>query len=259
MAETRIQLCGRLVVLIEGVRLESRLPGRQGRVLFAYTATNRIRPVTRDQLADALWPGQPPAATEAALSALLSKMRREVGRERLTGRHELQLVLPDDALVDLEAAEEAIHRAEAAVTRTDWTAAWPASRVALHTATRGFLVGLDGPWVEAQRRRVHDLRVRALEAVAETGLGMGAHELRSAERSGRTLVELEPFRESGYRYLMRAFAERGNPAEALRVYDRLRTVLRDELGAAPGVETQLLHRRLLAPAARAPAAVPDAR
>lgn len=182
------------------------------------------------------------------MSALLSKVRRAVGRDHLSGRHELQLLLPDDALVDLEAAEEAIHRAEAAVSRGDWTAAWPASRVALHTATRGFLVGLDGSWVEAQRGRVHDVRLRALEAVAETGLGMGTHELRSAERSGRTLIELEPFRESGYRYLMRALAERGNSAEALRVYDRLRIVLREELGAAPGAEAQRLHRQLLAPA-----------
>jgi DNA-binding SARP family transcriptional activator len=247
LAETRIQLCGRLVVLIDGVRLENRLPARQGRILFAYLATNRIRPVTRDQLADALWPGQAPAATEAALSALLSKVRRVVGREHIVGRHELQLVLPDGAFVDVEAAEEAIHRAEAAVTRKDWTAAWPASRVALHTATRGFLVGLDGPWVDAQRRRVHELGVRALEAVAEIGLGMGTHELRSAERSGRALVELEPFRETGYRYLMRALVERGNGAEALRVYDRLRTVLRQELGVAPTAETQQLHRRLLEP------------
>ena len=248
MAETRIQLCGRLVVVIEGIRLESRLPARQGRILLAYIATNRIRPITRDQLADALWPGEPPSATESALSALLSKLRRAIGREHLIGRHELQLVLPNDALVDLEAAEEAIHRAEAAVSRSDWIGAWPASRVALHTASRGFLVGLDGPWVEGQRYRVHDLRVRALEAVAETGLGMGAHELRSAERSGRTLIELEPFRESGYQYLMRALAEQRNAAEALRVYERLRMVLRDELGASPGAETQRLHRQLLAPA-----------
>ena len=238
MAETRIQLCGRLVVVIEGIRLESRLPARQGRILLAYIATNRIRPITRDQLADALWPGEPPSATESALSALLSKLRRAIGREHLIGRHELQLVLPNDALVDLEAA----------VSRSDWIGAWPASRVALHTASRGFLVGLDGPWVEAQRHRVHDLRVRALEVVAETGLGMGAHELRSAERSGRTLIELEPFRESGYQYLMRALAEQRNAAEALRVYERLRMVLRDELGASPGAETQRLHRQLLAPA-----------
>lgn len=47
---------------------------------------------------------------------------------------------------------------------------------------------------------------------------------------------------------MRALAERGNAAEALRVYDGLRIVLREELGAAPGAEAQRLHRQLLAPA-----------
>ncbi len=247
MAETRIQLCGRLVVLIDGVRLEGRLPARQGRVLFAYLATNRFRPVTREQLAEALWPGESPPATDASLSALLSKVRRAIGAERVAGRSEVQLVLPEGALVDLEAAGEAIHRAEAAITRHDWTTAWPAARIALNTAVRGFLVGLAGPWVEMQRRLVHDLHLRALEAVAETGLGLGEHEVLSTERSGRTLVELEPFRESGYRYLMRALEARGNTAEALRVYEQLRHTLRDELGAAPGAETQELHRVLLAP------------
>jgi DNA-binding SARP family transcriptional activator len=46
---------------------------------------------------------------------------------------------------------------------------------------------------------------------------------------------------------MQAFEARGNTAEAVRVYDRLRVVLREELGVAPGAETQSLHRRLLTP------------
>jgi DNA-binding SARP family transcriptional activator len=44
---------------------------------------------------------------------------------------------------------------------------------------------------------------------------------------------------------MKALGARGNTAEALLVYDALRTRLRDELGAAPSAETQQLHRRLL--------------
>ena len=36
---------------------------------------------------------------------------------------------------------------------------------------------------------------------------------------------------------MELLAARGNVAEALRVYDQLRVLLRDELGATPGAAT----------------------
>ena len=63
--------------------------------------------------------------------------------------------------------------------------------------------------------------------------------------SGRQLVALEPYRESGYRILMAALDREGNSAEALLVYEALRTKLRSELGINPSQPTQELHRRLL--------------
>ncbi len=90
-----------------------------------------------------------------------------------------------------------------------------------------------------------EVNLRALEAYGRAGLGIGGTELAAAERSGRSLVRLEPFRESGYRILMEALAAEGNGAEALRVYDDLRRLLRDELGTAPSAATQALYRRLL--------------
>ena len=74
---------------------------------------------------------------------------------------------------------------------------------------------------------------------------MGGTELAAAGRAGRALVDAAPFRESGYRLLMKALAAEGNVAEALRVYDGLRILLREELGSAPGPAAQELHRRLL--------------
>jgi DNA-binding SARP family transcriptional activator len=44
---------------------------------------------------------------------------------------------------------------------------------------------------------------------------------------------------------MEALEQRGNVAEALRVYDRLRVLLRDELGIAPSPAVQSVYRRLL--------------
>jgi peptide/nickel transport system substrate-binding protein len=58
-------------------------------------------------------------------------------------------------------------------------------------------------------------------------------------------IELEPFRETGYRLLMEAHAADGNRAEALRVYERCRRLLADELGAYPSPETESVYQRLL--------------
>ena len=59
------------------------------------------------------------------------------------------------------------------------------------------------------------------------------------------LVALEPFRESGYRHLMRLHAGRGDRAEALRVYELCRLRLMDELGVGPSAETEALQLALL--------------
>ena len=121
---TRIQLCGRLVVQLAGERIEARLPGRQGRLLFVYLAANRTRPATRDELVEALWQDTAPAGTDSSLSALLSKLRRVLPAGSLEGRSDIRLVLPADAWIDLEAAAAAIHEAESAVARSDWKGAW---------------------------------------------------------------------------------------------------------------------------------------
>jgi pentatricopeptide repeat protein len=122
---------------------------------------------------------------------------------------------------------------------------WAPARVALHTADRGFLPGYDAPWIDEQRRELEELGLRALECAGAIGIGMGGPELPGAERAGRRLIELAPYRESGYRILMEALARRDNVAEAMQVYESLRQRLREDLGIAPGDSAQALHRRLL--------------
>ena len=84
--------------------------------------------------------------------------------------------------------------------------------------------------------------------IGRAGLAMGGTQLQSAERAARTLIESEPYRESGYVILMEALAARGNVAEAVRVFEALRTLLRDELGTSPSPEAIAAHDRLLRPA-----------
>lgn len=243
---TRIQLCGTLAVTIADRPIEEALPGRQGRLAFGYLVSNRTRPTSRDDLVEVLWPDQAPATADATLSGILSRLRKVLGEGVLEGKSNLRLVLPADAWIDVEVAVDAIHRAEAAVALHDWTRAWAPARIALHVATREFMHGFDSPWVEEQRRYLHALRLSALECVAAVGLGLDGPELASTERSARELIRQEPFRETGYRLLMQALARRDNIAEALRVYEDFRCLLRDELGVAPAAATQELHKTLLA-------------
>jgi pentatricopeptide repeat protein len=247
----RIQLCGTLAVEIDGRRIDHELPGRQGRLLLAFLVLHRLRPVRRDELIDALWPSTPPAAADTALRALISKLRRILPENMIDGRAELRLHLPPDAFVDLEDAREAIHRAESATAEGNWYRAWAASMGPMFTARRGFLPDEDAEWIRDTRHELDALYLRALECYVQTCLGVGGTELPGAERAGRELTKLAPYRESGYRHLMRALARSGNTAEALRVYEQLRTLLREELGIAPCAETLELHAQLLSD--RAPA------
>jgi DNA-binding SARP family transcriptional activator len=241
MGETRIQLCGPLVVRLDGERLEGRLPGRQGRLLFARLVEGQ-RPTTREELAAVLWGDVVPDAAESAISALLSRLRRLVPLE---GRPDVRVVLPEDAWVDVHAAREALHRAESAAAREDWAAAWGPARVAQHIGDRTFLLGDTSAWATAQRRAHDALHVRALELAGLAALRIGGGELATAERTARRLVEKAPLRESGTRILMEVLATQGNRAEALLEYDALRLRLHDELAVAPSPETRRAHRALL--------------
>ena len=243
---TRIQLCGRVAVELEGKRLEDDLPGRQGRLLFVYLVVNRLRPAPRDALIEALWPDAQPEKADSALSALLSKLRRVVGAGSLEGRSAVRLVLPEGAWVDFEAAGAALHRAEAAIARGSHAEAWGPGRVAQHISCPGLLPGEEAPWISELRNRLEMIHLRSLEIVAEACLAIGGSELDTAERAARSLVGHAPYRESGYRLVMEVLARKGNDAEALRVYDQLRVLLREQLGTAPSAPTQDLHRRLLA-------------
>lgn len=242
---TRIQLCGRLAVQLAGRELTPKLPGGQARVLFTYLSVNRALPARREQMIEALWPWRAPAGADTSLSALLSRLRGALGDGVLCGRGEIRLELPGDAWIDLEAAEEAIHRAEAAVAQEDWARGWGPALVALFTARRGFLPGEDLPWADEYRRRLGDIRVAALECYASVALGVGGSELAPGERCARELVMLAPFHERAHALLMQIATARGNGADALRVYETLRARLDDELGAAPGPELRELQARLL--------------
>ena len=234
------------MVELEGERIENALPGRQGRLLLAYLVLHRGRPVRRDELVEALWAedGQP-ASGDALLRPPLSRLRKALGAGRLEGRGELTLVLPDDAVVDWEVAQKALADTRAAASSADWRTAYAEAQKAVEIAERGLLPGLEADWIEDRRRELEDLRIEALETIASAGVALGGSDLAGAERAARAAVEAAPFRESARAALMEAMGAAGNIAEALRAYDDLRTMLREELGTSPSPRVVALYERLL--------------
>ncbi len=191
-------------------RIEGALPGRRGRLLFAYLVLNRGRPLLRDELLMAGWGQDAPAEARSALNVLLSKLRHGLGADRLKGRTEIELLLPQETFIDVEAALEGAHRAESCVAEGRWASAWGPAGIAYHVATRPFLAGHQAPWIDDWRRRLEEVRLRGLECLAAASLGLSGPALAQAEERARILTTLAPYRETGHVILIEALERRGN-------------------------------------------------
>jgi DNA-binding SARP family transcriptional activator len=238
----RVYLTGNVALEAEDrLVTERELPGRQGRALFAALAWERDRAITSEELAAIVWGDDTPGAWQAALRSLISKLRgtfaglpAEVQIEHGLGAYQLRL--PVDAWVDVDAAGAAVHEAEAALRDGDRAGAIGAALVANAIARRPFLQGEDGPWIASRRELLRRIRVRALDVRGAVALANG--DPVGAATDAEAIVALEPYRETAYVLLMSAHAAAGNGAEAIAVYERLRTLLADELGVGPLPETE---------------------
>jgi SARP family transcriptional regulator, regulator of embCAB operon len=235
----RFYVAGRVAVECSSTLDQGDLPGAQGRRILVHLVLARHRPVPAEELADVLWRGSPPASWDTALRAIVSKLRTALGQIGITGAvaaeggcYQLRVA---GAWVDIEEAERAVHRAEGARRAGDLHTAWSGATVAAGITARPILVGMEDPELTTVRDRCRRIRVRALDVLTAVWLGRGDVQL--ALHVAQEVVGLEPFREQGYRSLMRCHLAAGNRAEALRVYADCRALLAEELGVEPAPET----------------------
>lgn len=244
-------LAGRVAIEADGVMFEEeRFPGRLGRLLFAYLAVEHGRAVPRDELAEALWGDGPPPTWEKALTVHVSKLRALLTDAGIDGGKSLtsasgcyRLDLPEGSSVDILAAGAAVRHAEKAFAEGNFDAAKAAAAPAESLLSKPFLPGEDGSWVDDRRHELTDLHGRSVSVLA--GACLRADDLVEAIHWAEQSIALTPFRETGYRRLMEAHIATGNRAEALRVYERCRHLLAEELGTYPSPETDAIFRDLL--------------
>jgi DNA-binding SARP family transcriptional activator len=248
----RIYLTGRICVEVGGdlVIHERGFRGRQMRTAFAYLVCNRLRTVSREDLASVVWPDELPPAWQSGLSALLSKLRTLMGsvpgppRPILTnGFAQYQLRLPDDCWVDIEAATAAVDRAEVTLRNGNPRLAFGPATAAAAISRRPFLTGETAPWVETERRKLSRQRVRSLICLSKVWLASGEPLL--AIEAANEAISVAPGTEEAHRLLMQAQAASGNKMEAFEAYRRLRQMLAESTGSDPSVETERVYADLL--------------
>jgi DNA-binding SARP family transcriptional activator len=221
---------------------EDAFAGRQARRLFVRLVAQH-EAVPHVDLADDLWGPTWPPAWDVALRALVSKLRSNLARVGAPGALVSRdgayfLSLPAGTWLDLDEAKAAIHLAETALGESDLPGACGWALAARAIASRPLLAGEEGDWLESLRRRMADVRLRALETLTEVWMAQGDAAL--ATRDAGEAIEIDPYRESAHRLLIRAYLAGGDRGAAARALEACRRIFEEELGVTPSPTTVAL-------------------
>lgn len=203
---------------------------KKAQALLAYLAMHPGQTCSRDSLAGLLWSGTTDEHARHNLRQTLFALR--------------QAVDPDPFIVDGEQIglrERAVDVDVAAFVR----GVGQGTRQALGKATGLYQGGLlenlridEAPfddWLAAERQRLHELALTALEKLLAMDLAAGA--LEQAAGIALRLLALDPLRESAHRTLMDLYVRQGRRTAALQQYRQCAEVLRRELGVEPEAAT----------------------
>ncbi|MGH9225480.1 MAG: BTAD domain-containing putative transcriptional regulator [Acidimicrobiales bacterium] len=238
---------GRLALVVDGVAADDAGLGKLGRSALAYLVLERHRPVSRDELADALWGEDLPATWEAALRGVVSRVRATltgagIGVGSQFGCYQLSVPAGVSVTVDVERVAAAVEEAQRDLSASPDRALAGAANVVDVTGAV-FLPGSSGHWVERRQADLAALHLRALEVVSAAASACGDHG--RAVAAAKQAVDRAPLRESAHQRLMAAHFRAGDRAAALAAYERCRAALADELGVSPSPQTDRLYVRLL--------------
>ncbi len=233
-----VSLLGRFGVRVDGVPLSLR--GDRRRALLATLLLNAGRVVSTDDLIERVWatPGQ---AARGALQVHVARARalldQHLGHPLIRGADGGYRIDLDEHRSDLLLFRSLARQADLAAENGESDAhadllaralrLWRGP--VLNDVTAQLLHTKDVP-------RLNEELLRVAERGLDAALSRGEHE-RVAARVGRIVAD-HPEREPLIRVQMIALYRSGRQSEALRVYDRARSVLGERLGADPGRELQ---------------------
>lgn len=234
-----LRLLGPMEVLDEGGADITPAGGRE-RLCLATLAVDAPNSLSNERLAAELYRDRDTVDPRNAVQAVVSRLRRALGRqahvvETTAGGYRLV-----DITVDIDEAERHLAAAAAAASADEARGLVGQAEALRRGAT---LEGLEGDLVDAERLRFDNLFADTVDAVARRRLVEGG--------DGGLVAELEaavgrdPGREQRWELLMLALYRQGRQADALRAFQRARRHLAHELGLEPGPALVELERRIL--------------
>jgi predicted ATPase/DNA-binding SARP family transcriptional activator len=242
--DLRIRALGGLEVFVRTRRIErSEWGSSRARELLAFLACHSDGS-TKSQIGLALWPDASPSQLRNIFHVTLHRLRHalsvadavKVDGERyrlnpaLEREFDAELFERDAraAMRELRGGSDATASLEAAVARY-----------------RGdFLAGERvGEWADERREQLRQLHLEALDALGRAQMERGRHAEAADAFAG--VLAVDPVNEDACRRRMICLTELGDRAGALRAYDALARVLRDELGVRPERATATLRDKLV--------------
>ncbi|SEM43540.1 AfsR/SARP family transcriptional regulator [Nonomuraea pusilla] len=225
------------------------LRGPRHRAVLARLIVARRRVVPVARLVEDLWDDPPPGAV-GAVRTFVAALRRALEPER-PPRAASRLLVTEGPGYALRAQPDAVDawRFEQAVAAS--AALPPGQALARLREALGWWRGpayaefADEHWARADRSRLAELRLQAVERLADArlALGMAAEAVPDLDAHAAA----HPWREDAWRLLALALYRCGRQGDALAVLRRARTLLAEQLGLDPGpalrrLETDILHQ-----------------
>ncbi|MEG4056904.1 MULTISPECIES: BTAD domain-containing putative transcriptional regulator [unclassified Microcoleus] len=214
--------------------------------LLAYLVLHRDIPQTRQRLAFQFWADSTEAQARTNLRRELHHLRQglpEADRYLLADAKTLQWNPHAPFVLDVAEFERAFAAAEAAERAADVNGARTAWEQAIALYGGDLLPSCEDEWIFPEREHLRQKLLHALESLTRLSEAQGDY--RAAIRSAQRLLEIDPLHETSYAALMRSHHLNGDRANALQVYHRCMTLLREELGVDPSASTRKLYEQLL--------------
>jgi DNA-binding SARP family transcriptional activator len=223
---------------------DRRIIGRRDRAVLSALTLYAGRPLTADQLMQAVWGDMPPPSSRKALQGCIVRLRRVLGPDSIeTSDLGYRLVVPLDE-VDAQRFERMGARGHEllALGEPERAASLVTQAMKLWRGTAyEDVMSWDPAMIESAR--LDELRLEVEELGVDASLRAGRHLEVLAAAEG--MVRSAPLRERRWTLLARAQYQAGNQSDALRTIRRVKSLLAEQLGLDPSRELASLEESIL--------------